>query len=36
MDKIIVVYVEIDCYQGIEGYSWWEVFVFEVLIKESV
>ncbi len=35
-DKTTVVYVETDRYQGIEGYSWWEVPVSEVSTKESV
>lgn len=35
-DRTTVVYVETDRYQGIEGYSWWEVPVSEVSTKESV
>lgn len=35
-DKTTVVYVETDRYQGIEGYSWWEVPVAEVSTKDSV
>ena len=35
-DRTTVVYVETDRYQGIEGYSWWEVPVSEVSTKEGV
>lgn len=35
-DRTTVIYVQTDRYQGVEGYSWWEVPVAEVSEKESV
>lgn len=35
-DRTTVVYVETDRYQGMEGYSWWEVPVSEVSEKKEV
>ena len=35
-DRTTVVYVETDRYQGVEGYSWWDVPIAEVSEVESV
>ena len=36
LTKTTVIYVETDLYQGVDGYSWWEVPIAEVSEVDTV